>query len=415
MKYLIILGDGMADYPIAELGGKTPLQSAHKPYMDYLAQFGVTGMVQTIPEGVVHPGSDVANLSVLGYDPGKYYTGRSPIEAVSMGIKLSKKDTAFRCNLVTLSDEPDFEDKYMIDYSSDEITTPEAAKIINSLNLMIGSSNMIFYPGVSYRHCMIWENAPTGFTLVPPHDILQKCIKPYLPSGSGAAQMLTLMHRSSELLAGHPVNRSRIAKGLKPANSIWLWGEGKKPAIPSFFDKYGVKGSVIAAVDLIKGLGICAGMNTMKVEGATGNIDTNYEGKAFAALEELDKGQDFVFVHIEAPDECGHRHEIENKVKAIEMIDLHVIGPLLKGLDERQNKPGFEDFTIMAVPDHATPIIMRTHTNDAVPFAIYKKSVAEYSGKDGYDEDSAKTTGIFINKGFELMDFFFKFKGQASI
>ena len=401
MKYIVILGDGMADYPIEKLGNKTPLQYANKPNIDSLARNGKVGLVKTIPEGIP-PGSDAANLSVMGFNPKIYYTGRSPLEAVSMGIDLSSTDVAFRCNLVTLSEEPDYKDKTMIDYSSDEISTEEAAILINYINEHFTTEKIDFHPGISYRHCMVWKEGPIGLGLVPPHDILERKIAEYLPKGDTCLPLLNMMIKSYDLLKDHPVNKDRIARGLRPANSIWLWGEGKKPAIPAYFEKYGIQGSVISAVDLIKGIGICAKLKSIDVEGATGNIHTNFKGKAIAALNELKSGSDFVYVHIEAPDECGHRNELENKVRSIELIDEKVVGVILKGLEE------YDDYRIMVLPDHPTPLSLRTHTSEPVPFIIYQKSKASLSGVDGYDELKAKATGIYVDEGYTLMDQFIK-------
>lgn len=399
MKYIVVLGDGMADYRIAQLGNRTPLQCANKPQIDFLAANGEIGMVKTIPEGIP-PGSDAANLSVMGYDPKKYYTGRSPLEAVSMGVELSATDLAFRCNLVNLNVDGSYESAAMIDYSSDEISTVEAAELIAEINKYLSNDDIIFYPGISYRHCMVWHNGTGLREMTPPHDILEKNISGYLPTGDFSEMFLSFQKKSYEILRDHPVNQARTARGLRPANSIWLWGEGKKPAIPKFIDKYGVTGSVVSAVDLIKGIGLCAGLDSIDVEGATGNINTNFRGKAEAALKELEKGQDFVYVHIEAPDECGHRFEIENKVKSIEYIDKLVVRTLLEGL------ASYDDYSIMVLPDHPTPLSLRTHTSEPVPYIIYRKSCEKPSGVVGYDEFQARRTGIFIEDGYTLMDRF---------
>jgi 2,3-bisphosphoglycerate-independent phosphoglycerate mutase len=401
MKYVVILGDGMADFPIQQLNNKTPLQYAKKPNIDFLAQFGEVGMVKTVPEGIP-PGSDSANLSVMGYNPKVYYTGRSPLEAISMGVELSDTDVAFRCNLVTLSDDEIYSEKTMIDYSSDEISTAEATELIKSVNENLDFQQLKYFPGISYRHCMVWDNGPVGLNLTPPHDILERKISEYLPKGDHGKLLLDMMVKSSGYLKDHPVNKARIARGLRPANSIWLWGEGKRPAIPSFFDKYKLKGSVISAVDLIKGIGICAGMNSVDVEGTTGNIHTNFKGKALAALKELEAGQDFVYVHVEAPDECGHRYEIENKVKSIEFIDEQVVGTILKGLEK------YDDYKVIVLPDHPTPLSLRTHTSDPVPYVLYQKSKERPSGVQGYDEFQGKETGNYIAEGYTLMDYFIK-------
>lgn len=401
MKYIVVLGDGMADYPIPQLDNKTPLQYAKKPNIDYFAKHGQVGLVRTVPEGIP-PGSDAANLSVMGYNPKVYYSGRSPLEAVSMGISLLDTDVTFRCNLVTLSDDEEYSNKTMIDYSSDEISTDEARQLIAEVNSRLKTSDMTFYPGISYRHCLVWNNGPIDFNLTPPHDILERKITEYLPKGTHSDIILNFMLESSKFLKDHPVNKERIARGLRPANSIWLWGQGRKPALSGFKEKYGLNGSVVSAVDLIKGIGICAGLRSIDVEGATGNVHTNFVGKAEAALKELESGQDFVYVHVEAPDECGHRHEIENKARSIELIDSQVVGTLLKGLAK------YDDYRILVLPDHPTPLSLRTHTSEPVPFIIYQKNAEVVSGIDGYDEFQAKSTGLYIDDGYTLMDRFIK-------
>jgi 2,3-bisphosphoglycerate-independent phosphoglycerate mutase len=401
MKYIVVLGDGMADYPIPQLDNKTPLQYARKPNIDFLAQHGKVGMVQTIPEGIP-PGSDSANLSVMGYNPRIYYTGRSPLEAVSMGIELSDSDVAIRCNLVTLSEEENYEDKVMLDYSSDEITTEEARILIEEVNSHFKTTELGYYPGVSYRHCLIWKNGLINLNLTPPHDILDKKITDYLPQGENNKIILKMMVESSKFLKNHPVNKARIERGLRPANSIWLWGEGKKPALTSFYDKYHLTGAVVSAVDLIKGIGICAGLKPIEVEGATGNIQTNFSGKVEAVLNELESGRDFAYLHIEAPDECGHRAEINNKVKAIELIDQKIIGILLEEMEK------YDDYRLLILPDHPTPISLRTHTAEPVPFLLYQKTCGINSGLLGYDEFQAKETGLFFKEGYRLMDYFIK-------
>ncbi len=401
MKYVLILGDGMADYPVPQLNNKTPLQYAKKPNIDSLAKNAEVGMVKTVPDDL-SPGSDVANLSVMGFDPQKYYTGRSPLEAVSMGLELSDTDVALRCNLVTLSDEEDYSNKTMIDYSSDEISSAEAKELIEAVNARLKNDNFCFYPGISYRHCLIWSNGSTGLKLTPPHDISGKKIADYLPKGEINKPLLDMMVKSYDILKDHPVNKARIAKGLRPANSIWLWGEGKRPSLPRFDEKYGIKGSVISAVDLIKGIGILAGLRNIEVEGATGNIHTNFLGKAQAALKELESGQDFVYLHVEAPDECGHRNEIENKVKSIELIDEQIVGTLLKGMEK------YDDYRIMILPDHPTPLSLMTHTSEPVPFLMYQKSKPKDTGVESYSEDQAKNTGVYFAEGYKLMDYFLK-------
>ncbi|NMA83697.1 MAG: cofactor-independent phosphoglycerate mutase [Epulopiscium sp.] len=400
MKYVVILGDGMADEPIAELGNLTPLQKADKPMMDWLAKHGEVGLLQTIPEGL-EPGSDTANLSVLGYDPKVYYTGRSPLEAVSMGIRLQENDITYRCNLVTLSETEPYEEKTIEDHSADEITTEEAIQLIEAVKAYFETENIRFYHGISYRHLMLWEGGPLDVCLTPPHDILEQSIKKYLPQGEKCDIILKMMKQSYGILKNHPVNQARIKKGLRPANSLWFWGEGKRPELPSFEEKYRCKGSVISAVDLIKGIALGSGMNSIDVEGATGNIHTNYQGKAEATLEELKRGQDFVYLHIEAPDECGHRHEIHNKVKAIEQIDKYLVEPIKTTLD----KWG-EDYRILILPDHPTPLRLRTHTSDPVPYILYDSRSHSYHEEYTYDEAAAKATGIYFTEGHKFMDYF---------
>lgn len=397
MKYVVVLYDGMADYPVPALGGKTPMMVAKKPNFDRMAKHGTVGLVRTVAPGLT-PGSDVANLSVMGYDPCLYYTGRSPLEAVSMGIKLSDTDVALRCNLVTLSDEEDYSEKTMVDYCAGDISSEEAAEIIKTVEEKLGNDIFAFYSGVSYRHCLVWHGGKTEIgKLTPPHDISGRKIGGYLNKNPDAAGLLELMEKSCEILKDHPVNLKRISEGKRPANAIWLWGQGSRPSLPSFEKLYGVKGSVISAVDLLKGIGICAGMNTPDVEGATGYIDTNFEGKAQKAVEELENGSDFVYIHIEAPDECGHRNEPENKVKAIELIDSRVLPIVLEALEK------YDDYKVMILPDHPTPIVTGTHASDPVPFMIYHKKDEKDSGVDSINEETASKTGIFIEEGPSLM------------
>lgn len=395
MKYIVMLGDGMADYPVEALGGRTPLEAAKKPNIDRLAQHAELGMAKTVPEGM-KPGSDVANLSAMGYNPLDCYTGRSPLEAVSIGIQMSDTDVAFRCNLVTLSDEPEYSDKTMVDYSSGEITTEEAAELIRAVDEAFRTDEILFYPGISYRHCMIWHEGPVGLDLTPPHDISDRKVTEYLP---GNPVILDLMKRSYDVLKDHPVNQARKARGLNPANSIWLWGEGTKPGVSLFEKTYGVKGSVISAVDLIKGIGICAGMKVIEVEGATGNIDTNFRGKSEAALQTLLDGQDLVYIHVEAPDECGHHGDLEGKVRAIELIDELVVGPLLKGLEAAG-----EAYSILVMPDHPTPLAIKTHISDPVPYLLYRSTDPVESGIETYTENTAKSTGRYVEQGQSLME-----------
>lgn len=397
MKYIIVLGDGMADWPVDALGGKTPLESAYKPNMDRLCRSAVLGLVQTIPDGMP-AGSDVANLSVFGFDPRVCYTGRSPLEAISMGLKLTEDDTALRCNLVTLSGEPSYSERTMLDYSAGEITTRESTELMRAVAAGLNSEGISFHPGVSYRHCLVWNKGPLDIQLTPPHDISDKKITGYLPKGPGSDTALDLMKRSAEILKNHPVNRKRIERGINPANSIWLWGQGRKPSIPLFLEKYGLCGSVISAVDLVKGIGIASGMKAVAVQGATGNIDTNFKGKAEAALEELQNDRDLVYVHLEAPDECGHQGNVNDKIRSIELIDSEVLGTLLNGLNS------MDDYRIMVLPDHPTPVAIKTHCPDPVPFFIYDSRRTEVLSRDRiYSEKDARNTGLFIREGHTLM------------
>lgn len=397
MKYIVVLGDGMADYKLDCLGKKTPLEYARKPYIDALAPLAEVGMCKTVPEGF-KPGSDVANLSVLGYNPRDGYTGRSPLEAVSIGIDLKETDVTMRCNLVTVSDETRYEDKRMLDYSAGEISTAEAKELIDYLKKYFDDEKFTLYSGVSYRHCLVIDKGETGNELTPPHDISDKPVKGRLPVGKMQAQLLDMMERSYLLLKDHPVNRARIAAGKRPANSVWFWGEGTKPALKNFYHKFGVKGGVISAVDLVKGIGILAGMKIIDVEGATGNYDTNFQGKADAALDALLNGLDLVYIHMEAPDECGHQGDVEHKIYSIEQIDGVVVKTLAEGL-----KKAGEAFRILICPDHPTPIALKTHTSDPVPYLIYESGKNARSGADRYDEEHAAATGNYLPDGYLLM------------
>lgn len=386
----------MADYPVPELGGRTPMAVACKPNFDSLGKKGTVGLVRTVPDGM-KPGSDVANMSVMGFDPSIYYTGRSPLEAASIGVDLKDTDVTLRCNLVTLSDEENYEDKTMVDYCAGDISTEEAAEIIKSVDERFGSEIFKFYSGVSYRHCLVWDCGTTDLgSMTPPHDISGRVVGEYLSKSENAKPLIKMMKESYEFLKDHPVNKKRASEGKRPANSIWLWGEGKRPALSPFEQLYGIKGAVISAVDLLKGIGKCAKMETPEVEGATGYIDTNFEGKARAAVEALKNGCDFAYIHLEAPDECGHRREPENKVKSIEMIDSRVLPIVLDGLEE------YDDYKIMILPDHPTPIVTATHAPDPVPFMIYQKS-KPHKGVETVNEETAKATGLFLNSGVELM------------
>lgn len=400
MKYLVMLCDGMADEPNEALGNSTPMEKANKPCMDSLAAKAEVGIVKTVAEGL-KPGSDVANLSVLGYEPAVYYSGRSPLEAASIGIDLKDTDVTLRCNLVTLSDDEDYENKTILDYCADDISSEEAKILIEYIQEKLGNDKFRFYPGVSYRHCLVWSNGnPHPGVLTPPHDITGKVITDYIPKGEAVDELYDLMKKSYDLLKDHPVNQARIARGKRPANSIWLWGEGTKPLLDNFSEKFGIKGSMISAVDLLKGIAICAGMNSVDVEGATGYLDTNFDGKCKAAIEEFKKGADLVYIHVEAPDECGHRGEIENKVKAIEMIDEHILAPVVEFLR------GYDDFAVLVCPDHPTPLSIRTHTSTPVPYLIYDSKNEINSGVKVFCEKEARETGNYIEKGFTMMNYF---------
>lgn len=398
MKYLVLLCDGMADYPVPELGGKTPMEAAYKPNMDKLAEASVIGLVKTVADSM-KPGSDVANLSVLGYDPQECYTGRSPLEAGSIGIDMKDTDISFRCNLVTLSDEENYEDKTILDYCADDISTEEAKILVDYLEEKLGNDEFKLYSGVSYRHCLIWDHGTLDVgSLTPPHDITGKPVKEYIPKHKNAQKLYDLMVRSYDLLKDHPINKARIERGLRPANSMWLWGEGVRASLMPFKEKYGLNASMISAVDLLKGIGKFSEMNVVQVEGATGYMDTNFEGKAQAAIKEFADGQDLVYIHVEAPDECGHRNEIENKKKSIEIIDEKILGPVLKALE------GYDDYKVLIMPDHATPLSLRTHTNDPIPFLIYKKSAPAKGGV--FTEKGAAESGLFIEPGYKIMEYF---------
>lgn len=404
MKYAVILGDGMADWKIPALGDKTCLEAAKTPTLDALAPDAEVGMCKTVPDGM-KPGSDVANMSVLGFNPKDYYTGRSPLEAVSMGIELSDTDVTLRCNLVTLSDEENYEDKTMADYSAGEISTQEAAELINYLKKYFDDERMTLYPGISYRHCLVVRNGVTGHSLTPPHDISDKKIAAYLPEGELGAKYLEMMKKSYELLKNHPVNLARIAAGKRPANSIWLWGEGTKPGLSPFEKLHDLKGGIISAVDLVKGIGILAGMKVIEVEGATGNYDTNFRGKAEAAAKALTDGLDFVYIHMEAPDECGHHGDAEHKIYSIEQIDGVVIPTIISALE----KEG-EHYAILVCPDHPTPCACKTHISDPVPYLIYTDTKNLSNGARRYTEDEAASTGTYVAEGHKLIEKLFSIK-----
>lgn len=398
MKYAVLLCDGMADLPREDLVGKTPMGTANKPNMDRLAKVSEVGLVKTVIDSL-KPGSDVANLSVLGYDPSVYYSGRSPLEAGSIGINMKPTDVSFRCNLVTLSDEPDYKDKTMVDYCSGDISSEEAAELIAFIQEKMGNEEFSFYSGVSYRHCLIWDKGTLDVgVLTPPHDITGRKITEYLGVNENGRKLLDMMIRSYELLKDHPVNKKREEKGLRPANSIWLWGEGVRKDLTPFEEKYGLKGAMISAVDLLKGIGKFTGMEVISVPGATGYIDTNFSGKAQAAVDTLKKGNDFVYIHVEAPDECGHRFEIQNKVRSIELIDELILAPILKAFEG-------EDIKILICPDHPTPLALKTHTNAPVPYLIYD-SRKNVEGVDRFCEEEAEKAGRFVSVGHTLMEHF---------
>lgn len=396
-KYLILVGDGMADYPIEELNGKTPLEVATTPNMDLIASCR-TGCVRTIPEGM-EPGSDVANLSLMGYDPLMYHTGRSPLEAASMGVNLCEFDVAFRMNLVTL-DRKSHNEIIMVSHSSGDITTEESFEIIDDLKNFIEIRGTKIYPGVAYRHLFLWKNGPVDTLTIPPHDVLDQNMAEYLHSINNP--VVELIRDSWGSLEYHPVNYRRKKAGLKEANSIWLWGQGKAPAIPHFRNKYGIEGSVISAVDLIKGIGKYAGFNSIPVKGATGFLNTNYRGKAEGALKALED-VDFVFVHVEAPDEAGHNGNYKEKIQAIESFDKDVVGTALEGLNK------FDNYKIMVVSDHYTPIIKKTHTDEPAPFAwAEKKELMSAKPEAFFSEKYATGSGLLFDPGYTLMDEFIK-------
>ena len=402
MKYLVLIPDGMADEKIEALGNKTPMQAANKPMMNTLAAKAVVGTVSNVPDGMV-PESDTANMAILSFDPKTYSKGRSPLEAVSMGIEMAADETAYRCNVVTLTDDGEYDDKIILDHSADEITTAEADELIKSLEEKLGTEYRTFHTGISYRHCLIWKNGDDKYPFMRPHDILGKRIGEYLPKAeNGGEEFYKLMKASFDILNHHPVNEARRARGLKPANSAWLWSPGKKPQLPNFKEKWGLDAAVISAVDLIKGIGLCAGMKSIDVEGATGNVHTNYDGKANAAIDAFKEGFDYVYVHVEGPDECGHRAETENKVRSIELIDEKILTPVYQYLQSCG-----EPFRIMVLPDHPTPVRLRTHTILPVPFFIYDSAKA-FDGVSEFSEESAAAKNNYVENGYSLMEILIK-------
>lgn len=397
MKYIVVLGDGMADKPLEELGGKTPLAFAETPNMDRLSKLSEVGMVHTIPEGM-SPGSDTANLSVLGYDPKQYYSGRSPLEALSIGVPMKDTDIAIRCNIVTLSEEEvPFEERTIIDHSASEISTKDCAVLLHAVAEALQNECFQFYVGTSYRHCMIWDKGQ-AVELTPPHDVLGQQIGQYLP---GEEALRSMMKRSYEILVNHPINIERKKQGLNPANCCWFWGAGTKPMLTSFTEKTGKKGMMVSAVDLLKGIAVGAGMGVSLVEGANGGLHTNYEGKVAAAVKSVtEDGYDFAYIHVEAPDEMGHQGSIERKVQAISYLDERVIGPVV----EKMEAAG-EDFRLLVLPDHPTPICVRTHTSDNVPYLLYDSTKPE-SHTWNYSEEDGEQSGNFVPEGHKLLDRF---------
>lgn len=398
MKYVVVLGDGMADCPIAELGDQTPLAYAETPTMDQLAAVSEIGMVHTIPDGM-KPGSDTANLSVLGYNPRIYYSGRSPLEALSIGVDMKDTDIALRCNLVTLSEEEEnYEDRTIIDHSSGEISTADAAVLLDAVREGLENETYKFYVGTSYRHLLIWDRGEV-VELTQPHDVLGQTIGQYLPEDAVLREM---MKKSYDILVNHPINVERKKKGLNPANSCWFWGAGTKPALSSFEEKTHLKGAMISAVDLLKGIAVGASMKVIEVEGANGGLNTNYEGKAQAAIDVLTKeGYDFAYIHVEAPDEMGHQGSVERKVKAIEYLVSRVIKPVKEGLEAAG-----EDFRMLVLPDHPTPICMRTHSSDSVPYLLYDSTdLQQHDWK--YNEAEGESSGNYVACGHEIIDYLF--------
>ncbi len=396
-KYMVLLGDGMADYPVAELGGKTPLQAARTPHLDRLCQQGKLGLVRTVPPGLP-PGSDVANLSIFGYDPALHFTGRAPLEAAAMGVKLGPDDVAFRCNLLTISRRG--EKEFMDDFSAGHISTQEARQIIAGIEKALGSHEFNFYPGVSYRHLLVWRNGGRSLSLTttPPHDITGKPIAEYLPRGEGQEGICGMMEEARQLLQNHPVNEARQKSRKKPANAIWLWGQGKAPSLLPITKRFSLEGSVISAVDLMKGIGFYAGLEIVNVPGATGYLDTNYAGKAEYALREISK-KDFVYVHVEAPDEASHNGNLKDKIQAIEDFDGKIVGPIWHGLQ------AYENFRLLVLPDHPTPLVLKTHSSEPVPFVVFSSEDGGRALKKEcfFDELSAQKAGLLIEKGHELL------------
>jgi 2,3-bisphosphoglycerate-independent phosphoglycerate mutase len=394
VKYIVLQGDGMADFPLDILGGKTPLEAARTLNMDWLASRGLFGMAHVIPKGFP-PGSDVGNMSIMGYDPAVYHTGRSPLEAASMGVALGPKDIAFRCNLVTVGGSGD--DSYMEDFTSGHISTEEAAKIIQDVGEKLSGDGIEFFSGVSYRHLMVWRGGKEKMETTPPHDITDRKISGYMPKGDGADRLIELMEASRAILADHPVNRKRRADGRRPATTIWLWGQGRAPALPSLTERFGIRGGVISAVDIINGLGVYAGLERIQVPGITGFLDTNYRGKGEYGVNSLARN-DFVFIHVEAIDEAGHMGDVEKKIQAIEDFDEKVVGTVLKRMAHRK------DWRVLLMPDHPTAISLKTHVAEPVPFVLFSAEERRNNGAVGYNEKDAAKTGVVAKQAFKLME-----------
>ncbi len=409
MKYLIVIPDGSADDPIDSMGGKTPLEAADIPVMDMLASKGEIGTVKTVPEGI-SPGSDSANLSVMGYDPRIYLTGRSPLEAAAIGVDMSSTDISFRANFITIdpAGEAEYEDYIVRDHAAGDITTEECEELLKDINAAFADENLYFYTGTGYRHCMLLHkehpHAHTRYKCVPPHDILDKHAREYLPKGESADFLIDMMKKSYDILKDHPINKARIARGLNPANSLWIWGQGTRPNLPNFCEKFGVKATVISAVDLIRGIGYFAGINVVTVEGADGTINTNYEGKVAMAISEYERGQDMIYMHIEGTDECSHQGNLEAKMRCAHYIDSRVVKPLYEYLESTG-----EDYKILVVPDHRTPLAIRTHSSDPVPFLIYdSRNVLPADPKKQFNERAGYEANNYIHEGSTLADRFFE-------
>jgi len=394
VKYIILQGDGMADYPIDALGGRTPLEAARTPNMDWLAARGVLGMADVIPKGFP-PGSDVGNMSIMGYDPALYHTGRSPLEAASMGVALGPRDIAFRCNFVTLGGSGG--NVFMEDFTAGHIATEEAAELIRAIGQKLGGDGIEFFPGVSYRHLMVWREGKEKMETTPPHDITDQKVASHMPKGEGAERLLRLMEASRPVLAAHPVNKKRQAEGHRPATSIWLWGQGRAPVLPSLTERFGIKGGVISAVDIIHGLGVYAGLERIEVPGITGFLDTNYRGKGEYGVKSLEKN-DFVFIHVEAMDEAGHMGDVEKKIQALEDFDEKVVGTVLQGMARRK------DWRLLLMPDHPTAIALKTHVAEPVPFVLYSAAEPRQNGALGYNEKEAAKTGVVAKRAYRLIE-----------